>query len=1714
MNVRTVIGVLLIAQVMVGGFLGAADVVPRDKKSEFLSNAARGSTVPRDNSLEAMKAILRQYPQVINAVDEDGETALWKATKKGHVDIVEWLLTQAEGGKGLVNKADSKGVTPLEKSFQKEGGGALSSERYKIADLLLGHGAGMDKISDADWSKYISNAAGTFDISPGFLLKVFAGKRDVFTKIVQEDDFFIQDLLVRFWYGKSKKQENDWRRVISEIIKKMIPDDAKLLDVLLQIGKARMPQRDQLIELLLEEGLLSKEVCASNIAKLYKHEAYEVIVSLLDKIKLEGLSAEDYENMMCVAAEHKKEGLGALSNMLKKRPVRDNHFLLQHLLKNENYDEEVIPAIQKFITEGILDDKAFSNRMILADLWRTKAFDKITKLYKTVPEPYRKDLIESLFASVRQTSDINEKFFLELLRFDNEIARFILVDKSGKSTVLHKFLSDYATFPKKKLETLVQALIDVGADVNAMASDGESPLSLALEGLKFNVALMLIKAGADTKGRTKSGQSMPQFFMDVKKELDQTLLAKAEIKELDTLLKPDENELGLFRLEELLRKADSKSVDDYLEIAGLAKHVDPNKQYSEGSLLHIFLNSALKNVQRGEKLFSYRIVSIIDMLVGADPSCVHKKDALGNTPLHLVCKAGSQLLEYKFLDVIKKLVSAGANIKVKNNGGKTAYQIYAEKESPGYLWNNDEVRKVLEPQLEADDLKGLTQAELARVVTVNMNKSIVDAAYKLYAKRYHVDRFIEKPVERGADRAIIGHILKENLSSEYQKINTYEGPIQDILRKWHSSVDRKNVRIDNQEYDGVKKFLTAIKDTYERRKNFFTDDVEKRRNELSVELAKNIQGANVVAVKKTLEKFKENHISLNYLHKDFGGGWSSKSPLMAVYNEFKVSSSQDYALLDALLEHGADVHYENPYVGTEERSVFIKALTSKDEGILKHLFSKKINLFHEYDSSALPYLTPFTMIVNEALRDFSACERIFVTCLTSCAEQIKNNNFLVVDYFARESTTPGYRKPALNRALMKNGPNDIDVARLLLDAGASPTQEFYDFGVHTNQYSHWTPLHQAIHLRKKDFFSLFMEEKYREQVDVNAQIIYNVEAKKEKLNEQDEKIVLTGQKTETPLHLIVKKNEFSAADIRKIFERGPDLSLVDHNGLTARQVLENANHPDKVAILKLFDQYAVQFFSYINQKNYEKTAAYIAGPTFNENVVDAQGNTILHAIVDSNFTPENKKKLILQLRSKLSSGFVNNKNNQGNTPLLLAAAKKESEIAMLLSAFTGADVNLTDSSGKSFMDYLDDNPDLQRKNAAHMKYEVYVTYVQDGGVQALKKALSGERDLSDIRDPLGNTLLHAAINQSNKVGGFNTRIVEQLIIHNVAPKNFILLKNLDGKTPLHLLGADAKVDFIVTALKNKGWKNDDFESLFEIFEEAGNIVAQRYLILKENCYPKNLNLFVNKLFEGELHQVTDILQPMIQEAIRRGQVALVKRFFEKINKLSGEAKNDMMNKNVAVWGLLHWAIYADSKDIFDYLLEQGISPNKEHFIESAWVLPIQYLTYKGKLEWAKELLNREPTPANIAATKNKAGYTPLAFAVSMGKPDFVNLFLGHNKSYRNKAGKTLENKITDTDKNAVLTWAKSQPKNEALTKIITLLEQGSTNDPDFFKADPASSSKKKEPGTGPTPGAEQAKTKPQEPAVSLLQVLKLKMLHLLGVVSGSGQARAHDRGKK
>ena len=94
----------------------------------------------RQGNLEEVMRLIQEDPEIVNATDEDGNTALHLASFKGHVDVVSYLLDQGAN-------IDGEGMDDETALVY-----ACNMGHLEVVELLLSRGADPTICNDGGWT--------------------------------------------------------------------------------------------------------------------------------------------------------------------------------------------------------------------------------------------------------------------------------------------------------------------------------------------------------------------------------------------------------------------------------------------------------------------------------------------------------------------------------------------------------------------------------------------------------------------------------------------------------------------------------------------------------------------------------------------------------------------------------------------------------------------------------------------------------------------------------------------------------------------------------------------------------------------------------------------------------------------------------------------------------------------------------------------------------------------------------------------------------------------------------------------------------------------------------------------------------------------------------------------------------------------------------------------------------------------------------------------------------------------------------------------------------------------------------------------------------------------------------------------------------------------------------------------------------------------------
>jgi len=293
-----------------------------------------------------------------------------------------------------------------------------------------------------------------------------------------------------------------------------------------------------------------------------------------------------------------------------------------------------------------------------------------------------------------------------------------------------------------------------------------------------------------------------------------------------------------------------------------------------------------------------------------------------------------------------------------------------------------------------------------------------------------------------------------------------------------------------------------------------------------------------------------------------------------------------------------------------------------------------------------------------------------------------------------------------------------------------------------------------------EVFEEFHEAAKRDQVD-----------KLRKLLSKDENWLEKGDKyRRTPLHSASRYGAFEAA--RFLLDRGADMNVKDESRNTPLHLASIFRHDEIVDLL-------IQHKADVNILNVQGQAPLHLASLYGNpesikllleggakiNIRDADGNTPLHiAVLYRN--PENLDEI---LKENLDIDAL---NTEGYTPLHLSVRRPDNEKAIELLLQQGADINITDPSGR---------------NALHISVASY----QRGYIGFLT---SKGIDINS-QDNDGNTALHYPLMNvlKNKLYLLNSKETVKILMEEGADPH---IRNNKGKSPMDLAVEAGENDLI------------------------------------------------------------------------------------------------------------------------------------------------------------------------------------------------------------------------------------------------------------------------------------------------------------------------------
>jgi len=258
---------------------------------------------------------------------------------------------------------------------------------------------------------------------------------------------------------------------------------------------------------------------------------------------------------------------------------------------------------------------------------------------------------------------------------------------------------------------------------------------------------------------------------------------------------------------------------------------------------------------------------------------------------------------------------------------------------------------------------------------------------------------------------------------------------------------------------------------------------------------------------------------------------------------------------------------------------------------------------------------------------------------------------------------------------------------------------------------------------------------------------------------------LANQKSRAPLHFAAESGSAEIATL--LLQAGADVNCTDVNGVTPLMLMAQNGRTD--AALKLMQQPGIDLK--IKDNNNRMAIDYATSAGLRELVkalsqtqeehTDAYGNTSLHHACWNN------QGEVVKVLLEKDPESVNRLNDEGRSPLMLAAQRSNLMIAELLLAH-GADASCADASGVAPLHVAADNGDLFLGKALLTAGAEINAKTSDGQTPLIRAARRGKNDFTAMLLEQGADVNavdnenHSALYYASEAG--LTEIVEQLLM--------------------------------------------------------------------------------------------------------------------------------------------------------------------------------------------------------------------------------------------------------------------------------------------------------------------------------------------------------------
>lgn len=387
-----------------------------------------------------------------------------------------------------------------------------------------------------------------------------------------------------------------------------------------------------------------------------------------------------------------------------------------------------------------------------------------------------------------------------------------------------------------------------------------------------------------------------------------------------------------------------------------------------------------------------------------------------------------------------------------------------------------------------------------------------------------------------------------------------------------------------------------------------------------------------------------------------------------------------------------------------------------------------------------------------------------------------------------------------------------------------------------------------------------------------------------------------------------------------------------------------------------------------------------------------QGQTVLHIALDHMAYQHSNQMLDVLLSH--DPKLLNVQDNEGTTPLMLAAKNKPTSVRGLLQR--GAALHLQDHKGRYALHYfMDSLNDLNIQDNADLLERLIV---QGGNL--------------NLPDQQGQTALHHAVRLLYERGAS-----DQWLDRLLTFKPDLNVQDESGKTPLLWAVEHRREAFVVSLLKQG--------ADLSIRDQTGRTALD---YAKEYHYSTLIEKIASIKPDTVLAFENDSLtKPKAKPEESDLHLAVRSRLVSNVDAVL-KTKPNVNRPNYFGTTALQLAIAINERELFDRLLKAGANI---HTKDRDWRTPLHTAIAHQRFDIATVLLEQRSDPN----ARSRGAWTPLHFAAQQGQIELIELLLkqGADPSAINWGGKTPEQIALDNQHDS----AAALLKNASIPKPIT-----------------------------------------------------------------------------